>query len=75
MTHTHDDHDTVVVRDGGGSGAGMIVGVILVVALLAAIWYFALGPGQGTFGGDDVNVNVPEDMNVDVNMPSDAPAS
>lgn len=43
------DRDTVVVTDrDGGSGLGMIVGILLVIALLVAVWYFTLGPGRGT---------------------------
>ena len=45
MTH---EHDTVVVdeRD-SGSSMGAILGVIAIIVLLAAVWYFALGPGAG----------------------------
>lgn len=69
--HTHHDHGNDVIVEDRGSGLGAILGVILIVALLAAIWYFALGPGAGTFSGEggDVNVNVPEDVNVDVTTP------
>jgi hypothetical protein len=38
------DRDTVVVTD-GGSGLGTILGVLLIIALLVAVWYFTLGPG------------------------------
>jgi hypothetical protein len=40
------DHDTVVVEKNGGSGMGAILGVIGILVLLAAVWYFALGPGS-----------------------------
>jgi hypothetical protein len=58
------DRNTVVVKDGGGSGAGMILGVIAIIAIVAAIWFFALGPGannnSGTNdGGTTINVEVP----------------
>jgi hypothetical protein len=44
-----DEHrDTVVVEDGRGSGTGVILGVIAIVVLLIAVWYFALGPGGGS---------------------------
>jgi hypothetical protein len=66
----HDHHD-VIVEDRGG-GIGTILGVIVILALLVGIWYFALGPGQGTFGGTTDRGN---DINVDVNLPSAAPAS
>jgi hypothetical protein len=69
MTH---DHDTVVVKDNGGSGIGAILGVLVVLALIIGFWYFAFGPGQGTFGGTTENGN---DINVNVELPSAAPAA
>jgi len=68
-THGH-DHNDVVVED-RGSGLGTILGIVLIVALLAGIWYFALGPGAGMFTGEsgDVNVNVPEQVDVNVSQP------
>jgi hypothetical protein len=50
MTERH-DRDTVVVTDSGGSGLGMILGVLLIIALLVAVWYFTLGPGTTRDGG------------------------
>ena len=56
------DRDVVVVKD-GGSGMGMILGIIAIIAIVAAIWFFAIGPGAGskpsTNGGTDINVNLP----------------
>ena len=57
------DQNTVVVKD-GNSGAGMILGVIAIIAIVAAIWFFALGPGAGSNsgtndGGTTINVEVP----------------
>ena len=57
------DQNTVVVKD-GGSSAGMILGIIAVIAIVAAIWFFALGPGAGSNsssnnGGTTINVQVP----------------
>jgi hypothetical protein len=55
------DRDTVVVREDRGSGLGTILGILLVLALLAAVWWFTLGPGAGTVntntnnGGTDTN--------------------
>ena len=46
---THDHRDTVVV-DRGGSGMGAILGIVAILVLLAAVWYFALGPGSSPSG-------------------------
>jgi hypothetical protein len=41
------DRDTTVVREDRGSGLGTLLGILLVIALLLAVWYFTLGPGRG----------------------------
>ena len=62
---TMTDRDTVVVKD-GGSNTGVILGIIAIIIVLALGWYFLMGPGAGS--------NQPSDINVDVNVPSAAPA-
>ena len=57
------DRDVVVVKD-GGSGMGMILGIVAIIAIVAAIWFFALGPGANNKsstdnGGTTINVEVP----------------
>jgi len=60
----HHDRDTVVVTDSGGSGMGMVLGVLLVIALLVAVWFFTLGPGTTRDGGGTTpvvpSITVPE---------------
>ena len=47
MTNEH--HDTVVVEEGrDGNGMGAVLGMIAILVLLAAVWYFALGPGASS---------------------------
>lgn len=63
MTEQH-DHDTVVVtEDRGGSSMGLILGIIGIVILVAAVWYFAMGPGSTpsstTNNDNDTIVNPP----------------
>ncbi len=42
------DRETVVVeRDRGSGGLATILGILVIIALLAAVWYFTLGPGAG----------------------------
>ena len=60
-----DTHDTVVVKE-GGSRTGLILGVIALIIVLAAGWYFLMGPGAGT-------TSAPTDVNVNVELPSVAP--
>jgi hypothetical protein len=56
------DRETVIVeRD--GSGAGMLVGIVLVVALIA-IGYLVFFNGDGS-GGGTVDIDVPA-VSVDV---------
>ena len=61
------DRDTVVVRD-GGSSTGLILGIIAVIIVLAGAWYFLMGPGAS-------NSSSPNDINVNVTLPSAAPAA
>jgi hypothetical protein len=67
MSDPHYDRDTVVVRD-SGSSTGMILGIIAVIIVLAGAWYFLMGPGANT-------TSTPSDINVDVTLPSAAPAA
>jgi len=67
---THDHHDVVV--ENRSSGMGVILGIIAIVVLVAGFWFFAFGPGQGTFGGATEGGG---DINVDVTLPSVEPAA
>ena len=68
------DHDHDVVVDNRGSGVGAILGVIVILALVVGVWYFAFGPGQGTFGGSTTDGGS-TDINVNVELPSVEPAA
>jgi hypothetical protein len=63
------DHDTVVVKD-GGSNAGLILGIIAIIIVLALGWYFLMGPGAGSTSNNSSN-----DTNINVELPSVAPQS
>jgi hypothetical protein len=54
-----DHRDTVVVKE-GGSSAGLILGLLAILIVLAGAWYFLMGPGAGATsdGTNDVNVNI-----------------
>jgi len=53
------ERDTVVVKD-GGSGSGIILGIIVLIVVLAGAWYLLMGPGaESTPSNIDVNLNVP----------------
>ena len=57
--------DTVIVKE-GGSSSGLLLGIIAIIIVLAAGWYFLMGPGASTTGTD---------VNVNIEMPSVAPAA
>jgi hypothetical protein len=59
--------ETVVVRE-SDSGFGSILGVLAIIVVLAIAWYLLLGPGAGTNSR-------PNDINVNVSVPSLAPQS
>jgi len=61
------DRDTVVVTD-GGSSAGVILGIIAIIIVVAAIWFLAFGPGAGTRSGTD------DGTTINVELPSVPPA-
>jgi hypothetical protein len=73
MTHDHDhEHETVVVDRGGGSSLGPMLGIIGIIVLLVAVWYFALGPGASpstTTNTNNNTVNPPA-----ASQPADEPA-
>lgn len=60
-----DHRDTVVVKD-GGSSTGLLLGIIAIVIVLAAGWYFLMGPGANS-------TTTPNDVNVNIELPSVAP--
>jgi hypothetical protein len=73
---THEDRDTVVVSDSGGSGSGVVLGVIAILVLLAAVWYFALGPGATSTGNTTNNNTIDNGGNVPAaTQEAPAPAS
>ncbi len=68
MARNDEDHDVVVV-DRGGNGGAVLLAVVVLVILVIAVWFFALGPGQGTFTGSDGGVDI------NVELPSVAPGA
>ena len=73
MTH---EHETVVVEsDRGGSGMGAVLGIIAIIVLLAAVWYFALGPGAGSTTTTTTNNNTTNNNTVPTVTQPAAPAA
>lgn len=61
-----DHRDTIVVKE-GGSSTGLLLGIVAILLVLAGGWYFLMGPGAGS-------TSAPNDINVNVELPSVAPA-
>ena len=76
--HYEPEHDETVVVERRRSALGAIVAVLVIAAVLLAIWFFALGPGSsGITSDNNLNVNVPSNVvasnppaSVEVNVPS-----
>jgi hypothetical protein len=64
----------VVVNNPGttsdsGSGVGFILGAILLIALMIALFYYGLPYVRGSFGGGGgTQINVPDKVDVNVNQ-------
>ena len=73
---SHDHHDTVVVEDrDSGSGMGAILGIIAIIVLLGAVWYFALGPGAGSTAPAGSGGSTTPAQTQEAPVPTDAPAA
>ncbi|MGH8957280.1 MAG: hypothetical protein ACRDVK_01265 [Acidimicrobiia bacterium] len=62
MTDRRTDREVIVTNDGRSSGA-LVAGIVAVLVILLAIWFFAnndVGGGDDTI---DVNVSVPATTN------------
>ena len=59
------EHTTIIERDGdGGGGGGVLAIVLLIIVVLVLLWVFR---DQLGMGGDTTNVNVPDQIEVNVN--------
>ena len=58
------EHTTIIERDGGGGGGGGVLAVVvLVIVVLVLLFVFR---DQIGFGGEDTDITVPEEINVNV---------
>ncbi len=60
-----DQRETIIVKD-GDSSAGVILGIVTLIIVLALGWYFLMGPGASTSTQSN-------DTNITVELPSVAP--
>ena len=63
-----DEHDTeervTIVDSGGGGGGGVLAVVLLIIVVLVLLFLFR---DQLGFGGDDTDITVPDQIEVNVN--------
>ena len=55
---------TTIVETGGGGGGGVLAVVLLIIVVLVLLFLFR---SQLGFGGDTTNVNIPDQIEVNVN--------
>ena len=58
------EHTTIVETGGGGGGGGVLAVVLLISVVLVLLFLFR---SQLGFGGDTTNVNIPDQIEVNVN--------
>jgi hypothetical protein len=61
----NDGDKTTIVETGGGGGGGLLAVVVLILAVLLLLYLFR---GQLGFGGDETTVEVPDQIDVNVNQ-------
>jgi hypothetical protein len=71
---TLDGRDDVLVEEDTGSTAGTALGIVVIIGLLAAIWWFALGPGVAGQPGTRTDPNLVAPSPAE-QLPSAAPSS
>lgn len=65
MADERDNNDRVtIVETGGGGSGGVLAVVLLVIVVLVLLFLFR---DQLGFGGDDIEVSIPDKIEVNVN--------
>lgn len=62
--HDRDDRVTIVETNGGGGGGGVLAVVLLIIVVLVLLFLFR---DQLGFGGDDTDITIPDQIEVNVN--------
>jgi uncharacterized membrane protein len=60
----NDGEKTTIVETGGGGGGGVLAVVILIIVVLVLLFLFR---GQLGLGGDKTTVQVPDQVDINVN--------
>ncbi len=62
--HDREERVTVVETDGGGGGGGVLAVVLLIIVVLVLLFLFR---DQLGFGGEDTEITIPDQIEVNVN--------
>jgi len=62
--HDRDDRVTIVETNGGGGSGGVLAVVLLIIVVLVLLFLFR---DQLGFGGDDADITIPDQIDVNVN--------
>jgi uncharacterized membrane protein len=58
------ERTTIIETNGGGGGGGVLAVVLLIIVILVLLFLFR---DQLGFGADKTEINVPDEINVNVN--------
>ncbi|MDV3257406.1 MAG: hypothetical protein LOX97_06415 [Sphingomonas sp.] len=62
--HDREERVTIVETDGGGGGGGVLAVVLLIIVVLVLLFLFR---DQLGFGGQDTEITIPDQIDVNVN--------
>lgn len=62
--HDREERVTIVETDGGGGGGGVLAVVLLIIVVLVLLFLFR---DQLGFGGEDTEITIPDQIEVNVN--------
>ncbi len=62
--------DTIHTVDSGGNSMGFFMGIIILILFVLFIMYYGLPMMRGSTSGGQINIPIPDKIDVNVNQPA-----